>query len=111
MKFAFIALIFLNLFFLNVRAETPHIDREPAAIPKNSKVPWNLWVPSSYLPEGLEFSFVYKGELSRVVSGGVESQNSYLEDLDMKLAIDAEKLMNWTGASFTPARPFTSAAC
>ena len=91
----FITSLILLLSFQAPASEAPQVEREPAAIPKNSKAPWKP-IPI----DGVELSFVYKGEFSRVFSGGVDSQNSYLENLDIKLAIDAEKAMNWTGASF-----------
>ncbi|MFN7728942.1 MAG: carbohydrate porin [Bdellovibrio sp.] len=49
---------------------------------------------------GYEFEFGYKGEFGKVVKGGVEQKQSYVDNLDVKLAVDLEKAVGWSGWSF-----------
>lgn len=48
---------------------------------------------------GIEFGIIYKGELSSVLRGGRNQQTSYLENLDLRLNFDLEKLAGWQGGS------------
>lgn len=41
---------------------------------------------------GLDFSLIYKAEVGRILGGGKSPGTSYLENLDLKLEIDGEKL-------------------
>lgn len=50
---------------------------------------------------GVSFELVYTGEMSSNISGGLEQRSVYLENGDLVLSIDAEKLIGWTGASFS----------
>lgn len=51
--------------------------------------------------KGVTFELVYTGELSSNVSGGLAQRSEYLENGDVLLSIDADKLLGWTGASFS----------
>ncbi|KYG66975.1 hypothetical protein AZI86_08105 [Bdellovibrio bacteriovorus] len=48
---------------------------------------------------GVEFGIIYKGELSSVMQGGLDQQSSYLENLDVRLMVNTEKLLGWKGGS------------
>lgn len=50
--------------------------------------------------KALDWSITYKADINRVMSGGSKTHNSYIENLDLKLNVDAEKAMSWKGASF-----------
>lgn len=50
--------------------------------------------------KGLNFAALYKGEYSRVFSGGADRDSSFLENLDLRLLVDAEKLAGWHGLTF-----------
>ena len=49
---------------------------------------------------GVGVAVVYKGDFSRNLSGGVQKKNSYLDNLDLKVSIDAEKAFGLKGLSF-----------
>ncbi len=49
---------------------------------------------------GVDLTIVYKGEMERNFSGGIEVKNSYLENLDIKINLDGDKLFGWSGISF-----------
>jgi porin len=49
---------------------------------------------------GIDFGIIYKGELSSVINGGQKQQTSYLENLDVRVNFDFNKLFGWKGASF-----------
>ncbi len=49
---------------------------------------------------GVGVAVVYKGDFFRNFSGGVQSKNSYLDNLDLKVSIDAEKAFGLKGLSF-----------
>lgn len=51
--------------------------------------------------KGVTFELVYTGELVSNTAGGLSQRSEYLENGDVMLSIDAEKLMNWKGASFS----------
>ncbi len=50
--------------------------------------------------KGVEFEFVYTGEVFGNTTGGVQQGTDYLDNIDLILAVDAEKLISWKGASF-----------
>lgn len=50
--------------------------------------------------KGVDFAAIYKGEVNRVFSGGLRQRTIYLENLDLKLALDGEKLFGSKGTSF-----------
>jgi porin len=54
-------------------------------------------VRQALLDRGLDLALVYKGELHRNSSGGVKKDQSYLANVDLKLAADGEKLVGWQG--------------
>jgi carbohydrate-selective porin OprB len=45
-------------------------------------------------------SAIYTGEVFSNLSGGVRQKVEYLHNLDLTLAVDAEKLLGWPGTSF-----------
>lgn len=49
---------------------------------------------------GFEWTIVYKGEADKVLSGGLDKDTQYLQNLDVKLLIDAEKAFGAKGLSF-----------
>lgn len=51
--------------------------------------------------KGISLKMVYTGELVSNLSGGVNRRSEYLENGDILLSIDAEKLLSWKGASFS----------
>lgn len=51
--------------------------------------------------KGILLEMVYTGERVSILSGGVNRQSDYLENGDIILSIDAEKLLSWKGASFS----------
>ncbi len=50
---------------------------------------------------GVEFEFVYTGDIFGNIRGGISKGATYLDDFDMILSLDMEKLVNWKGASFS----------
>lgn len=48
---------------------------------------------------GLSFEAVYTGDITRNVSGGIRQRTAYLDNKDLTLSLDAEKLFNWDGAT------------
>jgi porin len=50
--------------------------------------------------KGADFELVYKGEIQNVLDGGVHQRSVYMENLDLRLGLDMEKLTSWQGASF-----------
>ncbi len=48
---------------------------------------------------GIEFGLIYKGELSSVMSGGLNQHSSHLENLDVRLNLDLNKIAGLKGAS------------
>lgn len=49
---------------------------------------------------GLTYEASYTGEVGGNVLGGLSRGASYLGNLDLKLTVDAEKLLGWPGATF-----------
>ncbi|MCM2281874.1 MAG: carbohydrate porin [Bdellovibrionaceae bacterium] len=49
---------------------------------------------------GVDIGLIYKGEFGRVLSGGLERRSSYLQNLDVRLLVDAEKLVGLRGTTF-----------
>jgi porin len=89
---------------------TPEPSPTPAPVVQNSVVEepeeeesrlTGSWL--GYRPKladhGLDFSYIYKGEVVRNTSGGVESATSLLQNMDIKLDVDGEKLAGWKGSS------------
>jgi len=50
--------------------------------------------------KGVSFSFDYKADNISNLSGGQSQNSSYLHNIDMVIAVDAEALLHWKGASF-----------
>jgi porin len=49
---------------------------------------------------GADVRVVYTGDTLAVVAGGLRRRTAYLDNTDMTLTLDAEKLVGWTGARF-----------
>ena len=49
---------------------------------------------------GVRFSLGYKADNFSNFSGGLKQAGSYLHNIDFSVGLDAEKLMDWKGASF-----------
>lgn len=45
--------------------------------------------------KGLDFSAVYTGDIYSDLFGGIEKQTVYLDNIDLTLALNTEKLFNW----------------
>jgi len=52
------------------------------------------------LVNGAEFGAVYTGEVLHNQRGGIETGTDYLDNLDLTLALNADQLWGWSGASF-----------
>ncbi len=48
--------------------------------------------------KAVEFSAVYTAELRANVDGGIEQGARYLDNLDLQVAVDAERALGWRGA-------------
>lgn len=48
---------------------------------------------------GVDLAVIYKGEVNRVVHGGKELKTVYLDNLDLRLGLDVEKLAGLKGGS------------
>jgi len=51
--------------------------------------------------EGVEFEAVYTADVFSNVDGGVQRGSGYLDNVDLTIAFDAEKLFGWSGAVFS----------
>jgi len=84
--------------FASREAGTPKTDHAPGGDADAGSV---LDARSRLEDKGVSFEFVYTGELVSNTSGGIANRSEYLENGDVLLSIDAEKLMEWPGASFS----------
>jgi len=50
--------------------------------------------------DGVDVALLYTGDVWRNQRGGRQSGNAYLDNVDLTVALDAEKVWGWTGASF-----------
>jgi len=50
--------------------------------------------------KGVDFEFIYTGDVMSNISGGIQRQTDYLDNVDLTLSLDMEKLVHWKGASF-----------
>jgi len=50
--------------------------------------------------KGIEFGFIYTGEIFGNLRGGFSRGVEYLDNFDLLLSVDAEKFVSWKGASF-----------
>ncbi len=51
--------------------------------------------------KGIDFEFVYTGEVFGILKGGLSKKATYLGNIDLILNVDAEPLIAWKGASFS----------
>lgn len=56
-------------------------------------------VRQSLADRGVNFEFIYTGEVRANASGGLERGGKYLDNIDLTLTLDLEKLVHWKGAS------------
>jgi len=54
---------------------------------------------SALLSRGVSFEPVYTGEAVGNISGGIKTKATYLDDLDLKLRVDGQRLIGWPGAT------------
>lgn len=54
---------------------------------------------SSLSDQGLDFALIYKGEFNQTLSGGLRRRGVYLENVDIRAALDFDKAFGWKGAS------------
>ena len=54
---------------------------------------------SELLHHGLSFQGVYTGEAVGNISGGIRTKATYLDDFDLKLAVNSQRLIGWPGAT------------
>src|SRR5213078_1150324 len=55
-------------------------------------------IRSALLSHGVSFEALYTGEAVGNISGGIRTKATYLDDLDLKLKVDGQRLMGWPGA-------------
>lgn len=61
----------------------------------------NWWGARDFFStNGLSFEAVYKAESFSNLSGGNQKSSFYLDNIDLKMELDAEKLFGWNGALF-----------
>ncbi len=48
---------------------------------------------------GINFGAVYTGDVFSALSGGIKRQTVYLDNIDLKLNLNTEKLFNWSGGT------------
>ena len=56
-------------------------------------------VRGTLINNGIAFEAVYTGEVYSNLSGGLHQGSVYLDNVDLTLALDAEKLFDWKGAA------------
>lgn len=56
-------------------------------------------VRGTLINNGIAFEAVYTGEVYSNLSGGLHQSSVYLDNVDLTLALDAEKLFDWKGAA------------
>ena len=49
--------------------------------------------------KGIDLNAVYTGDVFSDLSGGIERQTVYLDNIDLKLNLNTEKLFNWSGGT------------
>ncbi|HCM40250.1 MAG: hypothetical protein A2Z97_13305 [Bdellovibrionales bacterium GWB1_52_6] len=49
--------------------------------------------------QGVDLGLIYKGQYDSLRSGGLEPGSLYVQNIDLRLALDLEKLAGWTGGS------------
>lgn len=50
--------------------------------------------------KGVNFEFVYTGEVAANTKGGLKTGATYLDNLDLSVTMDMEKIAGWKGATF-----------
>ena len=53
---------------------------------------------SRFADHGITFEAVYTGEMFSNVSGGIRQKTVYLDNIDLTLTVDVERLLGWPGA-------------
>lgn len=105
-----LVLIFQTLLFaqpftnenkLNAVDEEIKTPSEENVISQNNYFTGNWWGARDIIStKGLNFETVYKAESFSNISGGNEKGSFYLDNIDVKFELDAEKLIGWNGAVF-----------
>ena len=49
--------------------------------------------------EGIDFAAVYTGDVFSNISGGIRRQTVYLDNIDLTMALNTQRLFNWDGGA------------
>lgn len=90
-----VLLLFCFLFTMN----TAFADETPAGTPKTLFGNWGGY-RDDLTEEGVDLAIVYKGEFSKAFKRGLTQRTSYIENLDVKLTLDADKLISLKDTTF-----------
>ncbi len=95
-------LCFFVLFFSLFVSSVTLAEEEPAKDFWHRETLTGNWggVRQTWADHGIHFEFVYTADVFGNVSGGLQKKATYLDNIDMVLDIDAERLLHWKGASF-----------
>ncbi len=58
-------------------------------------------IRSALLSHGVSFEALYTGEAVGNISGGIRTRATYLDELDLKLKVDGQRLIGWPGVSLS----------
>ncbi|MEJ2635500.1 MAG: carbohydrate porin [Calditrichia bacterium] len=87
-------LVFIILVFLNVLYAQGFWN----SLARRNTLTGDWWgIRSALARQGLEFSAFYTGQVFADVSGGLRRGSVYLDDIDIMLEVDTDKLLNWKG--------------
>lgn len=48
---------------------------------------------------GVDIALIYKASFTKVIEGGIDRTGTYLGNIDLRIGLDAEKLVGWKGGS------------
>ncbi len=65
--------------------------------PQPKPFPPNEETQAASTPSPFDLSLSYKGEVNRVLSGGVQRKSEYLGVLDLRAGVDLDRLIAWKG--------------
>ncbi|EKE13423.1 MAG: hypothetical protein ACD_13C00019G0001, partial [uncultured bacterium] len=105
MKKAFLIFLFFSLWFTaahanpDIRPDRP--EKKYLMLFNRDTLTGNWDGARPYLKEkGIEFGFVYTGEVFGNLYGGFSKGIAYLDNFDLILTVNADSLLGWKGASF-----------
>ena len=95
-KFHFVTIFLICLSLTsNIKGqESPEV-QQPAKLTGN----WN-GLRTSFMDNGISFDAIYTGEIVSNLQGGIRHGSSYLDVVDLMLALDFDPLAPWQGTSF-----------